>query len=98
MDSNGLNFWMLSQPQDWPLAAPAAASADVSSLSASLGFADTQIVLETPLPARAGVRTGGFRSDGVSWVDATGLQLSVTRGAKAPPRRIIHRARWCGAR
>ncbi len=82
MDSNGLNFWMLSQAGDWPMASQSA-SPSVSSLAESLGIADTQIVLETPLP---GSLPAFVLIDSevmsVGGVDQTGLQLAVTRGAQ----------------
>ena len=82
MDSNGLNFWMLSQAADWPLAAQSA-NPSVSSLAGSVGIADAQIVLETPLP---GALPGFVLIDSevmpVGGVDASGLQLTVARGAQ----------------
>jgi phage tail-like protein len=90
MDANGLNFWMLSRPEDWPLSPPPSASGsaetpapNMSSLEASVGVADTQIVLLVPLaagaPAFVLVDSEVMR---VSAVAASGLQLTVTRGAQ----------------
>ena len=82
MDSNGLNFWMLSQAGDWPLT-PQSASPNVSSLAESVGIADTQIVLETPLPGSLpGFVLIDLEVISVGPVDPTGLQLTVTRGAQ----------------
>jgi phage tail-like protein len=85
MDSNGLKFRMLSQQQDWPLPPPAASGtgADLSSLALSAGVADTQIVLLTPLPGGAPEFVSiDAEVMSVNGIDATGLQLGVTRGAQ----------------
>ncbi len=88
MDANGLNFWMLSQQQDWRLPPPppagaSAAAANLSSLESSVGVDDTQIVLLTPLPGGAPAFVSiDSEIMTVAGVDATGLQLGVTRGAQ----------------
>ena len=89
MDSNGLNFWMLNQQQDWhllhsatPLGA-AAAAARISSLATALGANDSQVVLVLPIPG--GVPDFiSIDSEimSVSGVESTGLQLGVMRGAQ----------------
>ncbi len=85
MDANGLNFWMLSQRQDWPLAAAAGAAPAVSALSSAADAVETQLVLRTPLP---GALPAFVLIDSeviaVSGADSTGLQLSVTRAAQGP--------------
>ena len=81
MDSNGLNFWMLSQAADWPLATQPA-SPNVSSLAEGLLLADTQIVLETPMPSPPAFLLIDLEVMSVSAVDPTGLQLAVTRGTQ----------------
>ena len=85
MDSNGLKFWMLSQQQDWPLPSPAQAggAADLSSLALSATATDTQIVMLTPLPAGSPAFVA-IDSEilAVGGVDASGLELTVTRAAQ----------------
>ena len=88
MDANGLNFWMLSQQQDWRLPPPpatgaSAAAANLSSLESGVGVDDTQIVLLTPLPAGAPEFISvDSEIMSVGGVDSTGLQLGVTRGVQ----------------
>ena len=90
MDANGLNFWMLNQADDWPLppsltASGAATGAiqHLSSLAESVQATDTQIVLAVPLPP--GAPAFVLIDDEVMTVtstDASGLQLTVGRGAQ----------------
>ena len=87
MDANGLNFWMLSRQEDWPLpAATAAQASPSSSLGESVVVADTHIVLLTPfsapIPAFVLIDSEVMV---VSSADATGLELTVTRGAQGTP-------------
>src|SRR5579871_5282032 len=83
MDSNGLNFWMLSQAGDWPIAPQSGAAPVMSSLEGAVQMPDTQIVLETPLP---GMTPAFVLIDSevmaASAIGGTSLQLNVTRGAQ----------------
>ncbi len=83
MDANGLNFWMLNQATDWPLAPPSGTSVNMSSLRESVGVSDEQIILLTPFPTPApSFVLVDSEVMSISGVDSTGLQLSVTRGAQ----------------
>jgi phage tail-like protein len=82
MDSNGLNFWMLSQKDDWPLA-PGVSTQTLSLLGREVDGLEGQIVLETafvaPPPSFVLIDAEVMS---VQATDSTGLQLSVTRGAQ----------------
>ncbi len=83
MDANGLNFWMLNQPQDWPMAPPSATAPSMSSLAANVGVADSQILLLTPFGGAAPTFVLiDSEVMSVTAADPTGVQLTVTRGVQ----------------
>ena len=76
MDANGLNFWMLSQKQDW--------AANTPSLAAGIGTADVRVVLAGRIPWGApAFLLIDSEVMSVDDMDATGTKLDVTRGVQS---------------
>jgi phage tail-like protein len=76
MDSNGLNFWMLSQKQDW--------AANTPVLAGGIGPSSAQVTVVSRLPwgmpAFLSIDAEVMSADGM---DPTGTVLSVSRGVQS---------------
>jgi phage tail-like protein len=75
MDANGLNFWMLSQKQDW--------AANTPILAADLETANVVVTLVARIPAVApAFLLVDSEVMSIDAIDSTGTKLSVTRGVQ----------------
>ena len=79
MDANGLNFWMLSQKQDW--------AANTPILAAGIGTAEVRVALVSRIPwgtpAFLMIDSEVMSVDGI---DPTGTLLDVTRAVQSTAR------------
>ncbi len=76
MDANDLNFWMLSQAQDW--------AANTPTLAANIGPSGTQVTLVSRLPWGApSLISIDSEVMSVNTLDPTGTILNVNRGAQS---------------